>query len=130
MSFSLGLERSDGGGRGIEVRDLVFFADVPEARSAWPGGNPLEHDLLAAVKQGSVDDIAVARDPPNVRGTPEDVVGSDLENVFKGFPAPYHITRGGVNQTFGGSGGAGSIDDKQRIFRVHFHRFKFARRFG
>ncbi len=66
-------ESSNRGGSGIEHRHLVAIHDRPKAigpRLIW---RPFIDHVGPAVAQYSVDHVAVAGDPANIRGTPVSV---------------------------------------------------------
>ena len=66
-------QRADRGRRGVEDVDLVLVDDFPEARRRRIVRHALEHQRGGAVRQRSVDDVAVAGDPADVGGAPVDV---------------------------------------------------------
>ena len=81
---ALAHERADDRGRGVEGVHLELLHDLPEARRIGIRGHGLEHHGRGAHAQGPVDDVAVARDPADVRRAPEHVVVLDVEDVFHG----------------------------------------------
>ena len=66
-------ERANGGGGGVEDGHLVLVDDAPPAVAPSGVGSPLVHHRGGPVGQGSVDDVTVPGDPPDVRCRPEDV---------------------------------------------------------
>ena len=75
-------KRADCGWSGVELVHLVLFADGPEAACVGVGGHAFEHDSRRAVRKWPVDDVAVASDPADVCGAPEDVTVVVVEDVF------------------------------------------------
>ena len=66
----------------IELVHLVLGAGFPEAASIGVGGHAFKHDCRAAIGQGAINDIAVARDPAHVCGTPEHITVVIIERIF------------------------------------------------
>ena len=79
-----GRERADGGGRGVELGHPVLVAHLPEARGIRVVRYALEQQGNGAVGQRAVDDIAVAGDPADIGGTPENVVVFQIECPLSG----------------------------------------------
>ncbi len=61
-------------------------------------------------------------DPAHVGGAPVDVARMVVEDVFEGGGRIDQIAAGGVQHAFRLAGGAGGIEDEQRIFGVHLFR--------
>ncbi|CUH54119.1 hypothetical protein SHM7688_03589 [Shimia marina] len=99
-------QRAQRGGRGIELIDAVFFADLPEARGIRIGRHALKHQRGRAIGQRPIDDIAVAGDPAHISGTPEDVAVFVIKGVFMGHGGIDQIAAGGMHHAFGLTGGA------------------------
>lgn len=98
-------EGADGGGCGIEDGDFMFFDDAPEAVSVgcvWSAF--IDHDG-SAVGEGSVDDVGVSGDPPDIGGTPEDVVFFEVEDEFCGGIDAGEVAGGGMEDAFRFAGG-------------------------
>src|SRR5207245_3373924 len=72
--FALARDGPDGGGSGVQDRDLVLVDDVPEAPPIWVLRDAFEHQAGRSVRQRAVDDIAVPRHPPDVGRAPDDVL--------------------------------------------------------
>src|SRR5579885_438250 len=77
-------QTTDRGWRGVEDGDFELLNDAPEAVGGGIGGRPFKHYVSRPVHQGTIDDIAVARHPANVGGTPEDISIFDIEDQFGG----------------------------------------------
>ncbi len=114
-----GHEGADGGGRGVEDVDLVLVHNLPEARGVGVGGDALEHEGDGAVGQGTVDDVGVACDPAHVGGAPVDVTLVVVEGELVGDGGVDHVTAGGVQHPLGFAGGAGGVEDEERVLGVH-----------
>ena len=109
-------EGADGGGRGVEDGDFVVVDDLPEARKVGPVGRALVHQHGGAVLQRAIDDIRMASDPADVGCTPVDVVVAEVEDVFGGEVGADRIAARGVDESFGFAGGAGGVEDVERVF--------------
>ena len=98
----------------------LYFSTTSQKRSgAGIVGNALEHDAGGAVAQRAVDDVAVAGDPADVGGAPVDVVLMIVEDHLVGHGGIEQVTAGGVHDALGLAGGAGGVEDEERIFGVH-----------
>ncbi len=111
-------EGADGGGRGVEDGDLVVVDDLPEAGEVGPVGRAFVHEHGCAVLQRAVDDIGVAGDPADVGRAPVDVFVAEVEDVLGGEVGLDGVAAGGVDQALGLAGGAGGVEDVERIFGV------------
>ncbi len=111
-------EGADGGGRGVEDGDLVVVDDFPEARKVGPVGRAFVHEDGGAVLQRAVDDIGVAGDPADVGRAPVDVLVAEVEDVLGGEVGLHGVAAGGVDEALGLAGGAGGVEDVERVFRV------------
>ena len=111
-------EGADGGGRGVEDGDAVVVDDLPEAGEVGEVGRALVHEHGCAVLQGAVDDVGVAGDPADVGRAPVDVVVAQVEDVFAGEVGLHGVAAGGVDQAFGLAGGAGGVEDVERVFGI------------
>ena len=105
---------------GIENADLMLIDDLAHARRRRPVRHPFEHQGGGAAGQWAVQQIAMAGDPAHVGGAPINIARMVVENVFKGGGRIDQIAAGGVQHPFRFTGGAGGIEDEQRIFGVHF----------
>ena len=72
-SGPLPISAADRGWCGIELIDLVLFADRPEPASVRIGRDALEHERGRAIGQWPIDNVAVTGDPAHIRRAPEDV---------------------------------------------------------
>ena len=108
-------EGADRGRRGVEDRHLEVLDDPPPAALVR---GALVHHLRAAVGQRAVDDVAVAGDPADVGGAPVDVVVLDVEHRPVGVGREQQVAAGGVQHALGLPGGAGGVEDEQRVLAV------------
>lgn len=111
-------ERTDGGGGGVEDADGVLLDDVPEAAFVGPVGAAFVHDDGCSVGEGAVDDVGVAGDPTDVGGTPVGVVWFEVEDPPRRHGGAEDVAGAGVEDAFGFAGGAGGVEDEQRVFAV------------
>src|SRR5665811_234071 len=61
-------------GSSVELGHIVLVTDGPEAPGIRIVGDAFKHHRGGAVGQRSVHDVAVPRDPSDVRRAPEDVI--------------------------------------------------------
>ena len=112
-------QRADRGRRGVEDVDLVLVDDFPEPRVARIIRHAFEHQRGRAVRERSVDDVAVAGDPADVGGAPVDVAVVIVEHVLVRHRGVDQIAAGGVQHALRFSGRARRIENEQRVLRVH-----------
>ena len=123
-----GHEGPDRRGGGVELGDLVLGDGVPVASGVGIGRNPLEHDGGGAVaRKGTVDDVAVSRDPADVGGTVEDVLLVVVEDVLEGEVGVDHVAAGGVEHALGLARRTGRVEDVEGILGVHLLRARTRR---
>ena len=96
-----GHQAADGGGGGVELGDAVLGDDLPEATGVGIGGDAFEHQGGGAVGEGAVDDIAVAGDPADIGGAPEDVAVVVIEGDLMGQGGIDEVACGGVDNALG-----------------------------
>ena len=77
-------QRADRRRRRVEGVDLVLVDHFPETRRRRIVRHALEHQRGGAVRQRSIDDVAVAGDPADVGGAPVDVAVVIVEDVAGG----------------------------------------------
>ena len=116
---AVGHQGTHRGGGGVENIDLVLVDDLTHPAVGRIARHPLEHQGHRTVGQGPIDDVAVAGDPAHVRGAPVDLVLVIVEHVLVGEAGVGQVATGGVLEPLGGAGGAGGIQDEQRILGAH-----------
>ncbi|CUI64280.1 Uncharacterised protein [Achromobacter xylosoxidans] len=116
-------QRADRGGRGVEGGDLVTRDHVPEAAGVGERRHAFEHHLRQARGQRAVGDVGVAGDPAHVGRAPVDVVLARVEGPLDGQQRPQQVAGGRVLHALGLAGGAGRVQDEQRMLGVDRHRF-------
>ena len=121
-TFALPHQRADRGRGGVEDVNLVLVHHLPEAAGVRVGRDAFEHQGDGAVGQWPVDDVGVAGDPAHVSGAPENVAVVIIEDVLVSDRRVQQITTGGVQHALGLAGGAGSVEDEQRILGIHGFR--------
>ena len=66
----------------VELVNLVFLTDLPEAARIGIGWHTFEHHSRRTIGQRAIDDIAVACDPPHISRTPEHIAIMVVECVL------------------------------------------------
>ena len=112
-------ERPDCGGSRVEDRDLVFLDQLPEGTGLGRSRRTLVHHRRGTVRQGAVDDVAVAGDPTHIGRTPEDILIPDVEDPLEGEVGPEVVAGGGVHNALGLAGGAGGVEHEQAVLAGH-----------
>ena len=67
--------------RHIENIDLVLIDDLPDAARIGPIRQAFVHDDGCAIREWSIDDVTMPRDPANVCGAPVDIPVVVIEYV-------------------------------------------------
>jgi hypothetical protein len=104
---------------GVEDIDLVLVDDFPEPTDRGVVRHALEHQRRRAVGERTVDEIAVAGHPADVRGAPVDVALVIIEHVLMRHRGVDEIAAGGVDDALGRAGRARGVEDEQRILGAH-----------
>ncbi len=112
-------EGADGRGRGVEDGDAVALDDLPEAILLRPVGRAFVHQHGGAVRERSVDDVAVAGDPADVGRAPVDVVLLEVEDPLGRGVAAGEIAAGRVDDALRLPGRARRVEDVEHVLRVH-----------
>jgi hypothetical protein len=111
-------EGADGGGGRVEDGQPVAVDHLPEAIGLRAGWGALVEEDGRAVREQAVDDVAVAGDPADV-GRAEIAVGLlEVEDVVRAELRPEQVARGGVQHALGFAGGAGGVEDEERVLGV------------
>ena len=88
------------GRRCITDIDLVLVADFPESRCRRVVGYALEHQRDRAVRQRTVDNVAMPGDPADVSRAPVYIAGPIVEHVLVSHCSVNEIAAGRVQDTF------------------------------
>ncbi len=120
-------QRADRGRCGVEDGDAEPVDRLPEAAEVRIIGDAVEHDGRRAIHQRAVDDVAVAGDPADVGGAPEDVVRPIVEDPVERRRGPDRIAAGGVDDALRLSGRSRRVEDEQRVLGVHHLRLAVGR---
>ena len=113
-------EGSDGGGRRVELRDLVLLDDLPQAIVAGVVRDAFVDHAGRAVGQRSVDDVAVAGDPADVGRAPVHVrVLVEVEHVLVGERHLRQVATGGVHDALGLAGRPRRVEEVEQLLGVH-----------
>src|SRR5574343_171142 len=117
-------QRTDRGRGGVENGRLVILDHLPETAGVRIGRHAFEDDFGGATGQRAIGDVGVAGDPANVGRAPEDIVRLDVEGPLHGHDGMQQVTAGRVLDTLRLAGGAGGVEQEQRVFG--FDPFRFA----
>ena len=113
-------ERPDGGGRRVELRDLVALDDVPEPVLVRRVGRALVDHARGGVGQRAEDDVRVTGDPPDVGGAEVDVaLGVEVEHEPVRGRHVREVTTGRVHDALGLAGGARGVQQVEQVLAVH-----------
>src|SRR5262249_42472851 len=109
---------ADCGWGSIENIDPVLFDDSPEPIGLGPVRRALVHDNCRAIRQRTIDNIAVTRDPTNVGCAPKNIFVADVEDVFGGAINIHQITGGGVQNPFRFARRSARVEEVKRMLAV------------
>ena len=108
-----------GRGGGVEDLDLMLVDHLPEAAVVRIVGHALEHQGGRAIGQRAIDAIAVAGDPADIGGAPEDLARPVVEHQLMGPGHPEQIAPRGVQHPLGLTRRARGVEDEQRVLGLH-----------
>src|SRR5213593_2941706 len=103
---------------GVKNVDPIFLDDFPEPIGLWPVRGALVHDNCCAVRQRAVDDVTMTGHPTDVSGAPENIFIANIEYVLGGRIDAHQITTGGVQDSFGFSGGPTCVEKVERVLAI------------
>ena len=66
----------------VDLRDFVFFNDVPKSVFVWIVGYALVKHRGGAIGQRAVNNIGVPGDPSDICSTPVDIIFFDIKDIF------------------------------------------------
>src|SRR6187455_1254311 len=89
-------EGSDRRRRSVENVDPILVDDSPEAIGLRPIRRAFVHQGGSAIRERSVDDVAMTRDPAYIGGAPKQIVVAQIENVFRRRIDADEISAGGM----------------------------------
>ena len=90
--------------------------DAPEGAGVGRAdGLAFVHDRRRAVQQRRIDDVAVADDPADVGGGPEDFARLDVVVIVHDPLQRHHVAAVVAHDAFRLAGGAGCVEDIERV---------------
>ena len=125
-------ERADRCRRGIKNVDPIVFDDFPEPIWLGPIRCALVHDNSCAIRERTIDDVAMTGHPTDIGRAPKDILIAKIEDIFGGGINAHQITTGGVQNSFRFSGGPArvekvkrmlAIERRRRTIRIHVFQF-------
>ena len=114
---------AQGGRCGIEDGYAVLLADLPEAAAIRIHRRAFVHHDGGTGRQRAVTDIGVPGYPADIGGTPEDIIVVQVENPLRGELGAEQIAGGRMLYAFGFAGGAGGVEQEQRMLGADPGRF-------
>src|SRR5262245_47059802 len=103
---------------GIKNIDPIFLDDFPKPVRLRPIRRPFIHDSGGTVGEWTIDNVAVARDPADIRCAPEDILISNIEDVLRGRINADQIAACRVEDAFWFTSGATCIEQIKRMLAV------------
>ncbi|MCY1515956.1 hypothetical protein D9M68_505610 [compost metagenome] len=119
---ALGHHGANGSRRSVEDVHLVLVDDLRHTGDIRVVRHAFEHQSGGAIGQGAVDQVGVAGHPADVGGAPEDFARAVVEHALVGQRGIDQVAAGGVQHALGLTGGAGGVEDEQRVLGAHFLR--------
>src|SRR5919106_6273625 len=89
-------ECADRGGGSIQNVDSILLDDSPKPIGLGPVRCAFIHDNSCAIRERTIDDVAVTGDPSHIGCAPKDVLIADIEDVLGGAINLHEVTPGGV----------------------------------
>ncbi len=120
-------QRTDCSRCGVEDTDAELVDDIPEPSGIRVGRHAFKHYARCSVAERTINNIAVACDPSDVRGAEMDVLRLAVEYPLERQVCIQHIAAGGMQHSFRLAGGAGRIKNEQRILGIHPLRLTIVR---
>src|SRR4029079_17113145 len=111
-------ERTDRGWRGVEDVDAVSLDHLPEAIGLRPVGRAFIHQNRCAVREWTINDVTVTRNPADVGSTPVKILVFDIEDPLRREMGLQQVTGGRVEDSFRLTGCAGGVENVERMFAV------------
>ena len=111
-------ERADRGRRGVENVHAVLLNDSPEAVRFRPIRRAFIHEGSRAIRERTINDVAVPGYPSDVRRAPKNIFVANIEHVFCGRIDSDQITAGGVEDSFRLPGRTAGVKDVKRMFAI------------
>ena len=112
-------EGANGRRGGVDNVDSVFFGDGPEAPAVGKIRRAFVHHGCGSVGQRSVNDVGVARHPPDIRRAPINVVFLYVEDELVSHGGPEKEPGGGVYNAFGPPRCAARVKDIEHVLGIH-----------
>src|SRR4030095_6705308 len=109
--------------RGIKNVDPIFFDNFPEPIGLRPIGRAFVYDGCRTVGERTIDNVAVAGDPADIRRAPKDIFISNVEDVLGGRINSDQITACSVEDAFWFASGATRVEKIKRVLAVERHRW-------
>ena len=111
-------ERADCSRRGVENVNAVLFDDFPKAIRLRPVRRAFVHERGRAVGERTVNHVAVAGHPTDVRGAPKNIFVAKIEHIFRRRINSDQVTAGRVQNPFRLSGRTAGVKNVKRMFAV------------
>src|SRR5215510_14551014 len=116
--FAPANKRADRRRGGIKNINPIFFDDFPEPVRFRPIRGPFIHDRGRTVGEWTIDDVAMAGDPADIRCAPENILISNVEDVLRGRINTDQIAACRVEDAFWFASGATCIEKIKRMLAV------------
>src|ERR1700730_12486124 len=97
----------------------MLVDDLPESAYVGVVRNALEHERCRTVGKRAIYDVAVSRDPPDIRRRPVNIIFAQIKHDLVRECGIHEITAAGMQDAFGLTRRPGCVKDKERIFRIY-----------
>src|SRR5580765_3925246 len=111
-------ECADRGRGSIKNVDPILFDDSPEPIRLWPVRCALIHDNSCAIRERTIDDVAVTGDPAHISCAPKNILIADIEDVFGGAINVHQVAAGRVQNSFRFAGRSARVEKIKRMLAV------------
>src|SRR6187399_227624 len=102
----------------IKNVDPILFNDFPKAIGLRPVRGALVHDNSCAIRERTIDNVAVTGDPADVGGAPKDILIANVKDVFGGAINIHEVAGSSVQNSFRFAGGAARIEKIKRMLAI------------
>src|SRR5438105_7274955 len=106
----------------VENADCVFLDDPPKTIGLGPVRRAFVDQGGRAGGERTIDNIAMAGDPADISGAPENIFVAQIENVLRARVNADEITAGGVQDSLRLSGRAAGVKDVKRMLAIERDR--------
>ncbi len=107
------------GGCSIKNRHAILFNNIPHTPRIRSTGRAFIHYRCGTVGKRPINNVAVPRNPTDIRSTPVYIRILQVKNPFGGNVSIQIVSSSCMHNSFGFTGTTRSVENKQHILAVH-----------